>query len=135
MPSTILNRPEPIDPTVLGFSHTVSTPVGGALVFIAGQCGCDHTGQTTSPGFTTQVERSFAILLIAVHAVGLGAGDVVHIRSYIVDHEPDKLEILVGALRRVWGDRRPAETLVGVAALALPGMLFEVEAVAARAVT
>jgi enamine deaminase RidA (YjgF/YER057c/UK114 family) len=74
MPSTILNPPEPIDPTAFGFSHAVSMPVGGALVFIAGQYGCDHTGQTTSPDFATQVERSFANLLIAVHAVGLGAG-------------------------------------------------------------
>lgn len=32
-----------------------------------------------------------------------------------------------------WGDQPPAQTLVGVAALALPDMLFEVEAIAVAA--
>lgn len=50
----------------------------------------------------------------------------------IVDHDLDKLEVLGKALHARFGDRLPAQTLSGVAALALPGMLFEVDAVAVR---
>jgi enamine deaminase RidA (YjgF/YER057c/UK114 family) len=54
------------------------------------------------------------------------------LRTYVVDHGPDKLDVLVGAVRRIWGDQPPAQTLLGVAGLALPDMRFEVDAVAAR---
>lgn len=43
-----------------------------------------------------------------------------------------ELDILLATLRRIWGDQPPAQTLLGVAALALPDMLFEVDAVATR---
>lgn len=52
--------------------------------------------------------------------------------TFIVDHDLDKLGVLVKALHGRFGDRLPAQTLSGVAALALPGVLFEVDAVAVR---
>lgn len=132
MPPTIVN-PAPLhDPTAFGYSHTAAAPAG-ELVFVAGQYGSDETGQTSSTDFATQVERSFANLGTALHAVGLDYADVVRIGTFIVDHDHDKLEALVAVVNRIWGDRPPAQTLVGVAALALPDMLFEVEAVAVRA--
>jgi enamine deaminase RidA (YjgF/YER057c/UK114 family) len=129
----IVNPPELHDPTGFGYSHTVRVPAGSDLVVVAGQYGSDATGQTTSPDFATQVDQSFANLGTALSAVGLGYHDVVRLGTFIVDHDPEKLEVLVDAVRRIWGDRPPAQTLVGVAALALPDMLFEVEAVAIAA--
>ena len=35
-------------------------------------------------------------------------------------------------VHRIWGDNPPTQTLLGVAALALPGMAFEVDAIALR---
>ncbi|MFI6580891.1 hypothetical protein [Embleya sp. NPDC050493] len=35
-------------------------------------------------------------------------------------------------ITRIWGDQPPAQTLLGVAAPALPDMLFEVDALAVR---
>jgi enamine deaminase RidA (YjgF/YER057c/UK114 family) len=131
MTPTIVNPTELHDPTGFGYSHTASAP--GELVFIAGQYGSDETGETASKDFAAQVERSFENVGTALRAVGLDYTHVVRIGTYIVDHDHDKLEILVDAVRRIWGDRPPAQTLVGVAALALPDMLFEVEAVATRA--
>jgi enamine deaminase RidA (YjgF/YER057c/UK114 family) len=53
-------------------------------------------------------------------------------RSYVVDHDFAKLQALGEAERRIWGDQPPTQTLLGVASLALPGMLFEVDALAVR---
>lgn len=48
------------------------------------------------------------------------------LRTYIVNHDQDKLEILLRHL----GNLPPTQTLFGVAPLALPNMLFEVDAIA-----
>lgn len=118
------------DPTPFGYSHAASAP--GELVFIAGQYASDETGQVVPGDFAAQVERSVANLRIALAGVGLGLEHVVRLGSYIVDHDLEKLEVLGKALHGTWADRLPAQTLVGVAALALPGMLFEIDAVAVR---
>jgi hypothetical protein len=59
-----------------------------------------------------------------------GFGDVVQLRTFIVDHNIEKLNVLVQLIHERWGDRPPTQTLIGVAALALPDMLFEVDALA-----
>ncbi|NEA54663.1 RidA family protein [Streptomyces sp. SID13666] len=118
------------DPTPFGYSHAASAP--GESVFIGGQYASDESGQVVPGDFAAQVERSVANLRIALAGVGLGLEHVVRLGSYIVDHDLEKLEILGKALHGAWADRLPAQTLVGVAALALPGMLFEIDAVAVR---
>ncbi|WP_228539972.1 hypothetical protein [Nocardia sp. XZ_19_385] len=57
------------------------------------------------------------------HLGGLG--------TFIVGHDLAKLEVLGKKIAEIWGDRPPVQTLTGVAALALPAMQFEVDAVAA----
>jgi hypothetical protein len=59
------------------------------------------------------------------------SGEAEPASTYIIEHDSEKVEILLAAIRRIWGDRPPAQTLIGVASLALPDMLFEVDAVAA----
>lgn len=116
------------DPVGFGYSHVVRAP--GGLVFIAGQYASDEQGNVTSSDFGEQVERSLANLGTALASAGLGFADVVQIRTHIVDHDADKLTVLVKHIERIWGSRPPAQTLTGVASLALPGMLFEIDAVA-----
>jgi len=111
-----------IDPVPLGYNHTVSA--AGEVVHIAGQWG---TGD-----FAQQVEQSFANLGEALESAGLGFEHVVRIGTYIVDHDEAKLPIVGTALERTWGERLPAQTLIGVQRLALPGMEFEIDAVAVR---
>ncbi len=117
------------DPVPFGYSHLADL---GRLVVIAGQYASGPDGQVTSPDFATQVEDSFANLKRALDAVGLGFGDVVRLGTYIVDHSERRLHIVGGVLHRIWGDKPPAQTMLGVAALALPGMSFEVDALAVR---
>ncbi|GAA2425780.1 RidA family protein [Streptomyces macrosporus] len=118
------------DPTPFGYSHAVSAP--GELVFIAGQYASDPTGAPVPGDFATQVDLAFDRLRLALEGVGLGFEHVVRLGTYIVDHDLDKLDILGNALHARFGNRLPAQTLSGVASLALPGMLFEVDAVAVR---
>ncbi|MFF0724845.1 RidA family protein [Streptomyces sp. NPDC004134] len=132
MTRTLHNPPQLHDPTGYGYSHVATAP--GRPVFIAGQYASDETGAVVSADFAAQVERSFANLRTALAAAGLGVGDVVRLGTYVVGHDRERLETVLAALRRVWGGSLPAQTLVGVASLALPEMLFEVDAVAVRAV-
>ncbi|RST19089.1 RidA family protein [Streptomyces sp. WAC05374] len=128
---TITNPGTLHDPTPFGYSHAVTAP--GELVFIAGQYASDtETGAPVPGDFAAQVELSLTNLRLALEGVGLGFTHVVRLGSYVVDHDPGKLEILGKALHAAFGDRLPAQTLSGVAALALPGMLFEIDATAVR---
>lgn len=131
MSLTISNPPALHDPVGFGYSHVVSVPAGD-VVLIGGQYASGPDGTVTSADFAEQVERSFANLGTALAAVGLGYQHVARLGTYIVDHDHAKLEALLRVIKRIWGDQPPAQTLIGVAALALPGMLFEVDAIAAR---
>jgi len=132
MSFTIANPPALHDPVPFGYSH-LATVDSGRLVFVAGQYASDEQGQVTSPDFAAQVERSLANLGTALRAAGVDYPDVVQIRTFVVDHTPDRLAVIADAVGKIWGDRPPTQTLIGVAALALPGMLFEIDAVAVRA--
>ncbi|HEX2312757.1 MAG TPA: RidA family protein [Thermomonospora sp.] len=128
MAHTIINPAGLHDPVGFGYSHIAVT--SGDLVLIAGQYASDAEGNVVSGDFAEQVDRSLANLDTALRAVGLGFEDVVQLRTFIVDHDATKLTTLAGAIGRIWGGRPPTQTLLGVAALALPGMLFEIDAVA-----
>ncbi|WP_405656777.1 RidA family protein [Streptomyces sp. RK9] len=127
---TITNPATLHDPTPFGYSHAVSAP--GELVFIAGQYASDSTGAPVPGDFASQVELALDRLQSALEGVGLGYEHVVRLGSFIVDHDMEKLAALGKVLHARFGDRLPAQTLSGVAALALPGMLFEIDATAVR---
>ncbi|TDC93560.1 RidA family protein [Actinomadura sp. 7K507] len=110
------------------YSHVATA--SGELVFIAGQYASDGNGQVVSTDFAEQVRQSFANLRTALASVGLDFEHVVQLRSHIVAHDSDKLAVLGKRIIEIWGEEPPTQTLSGVAALAYPGMLFEVDAIA-----
>lgn len=118
------------DPIPFGYSHVVDT--GGGVVYIAGQYGSGRDGQVTSEDFAVQVDVAFTNLLEALRAADLDHSRIARLGTYIVNHSEERLHVVGAALARIWGDRPPAQTMLGVATLALPGMLFEVDAVAVR---
>ncbi|MFD9243400.1 RidA family protein [Streptomyces sp. NPDC059556] len=101
-------------------------------IAIGGQYASDASGAPVPADFAAQVELSLVNLKRALEGVGLGLEHVVRLGSHIVDHDLAKLEALGEGLHAHFGERLPAQTLSGVAALALPGMLFEIDAVAVR---
>ncbi|MFE0678215.1 RidA family protein [Streptomyces sp. NPDC058867] len=120
------------DPVPFGYSHTVSVPVDRELVLVSGQYGSGPDGAVVSADFAEQVKRAFHNVGVALAAHGLDLGHVVQLRTYVVDHDVSKLGPIAGAVRELWGEKPPTQTLIGVASLATPEVLFEVEAVAAR---
>lgn len=129
---TIVNPDGLHDPVPFGYSHTAAVPAGSELVLVSGQYGSDADGAVVSPGFAEQVQQSFRNLGVALAAHGLDLSHVVQLRTYVVSPDFQKLGIIGQAVGAGCGDTPPTQTVIGVAGLAMPDILFEVEAVAAR---
>jgi enamine deaminase RidA (YjgF/YER057c/UK114 family) len=105
---------------------------GRRMVFIAGQVSIDAEGRLVAPGdFAGQVKQVFANLRTALEGAGATSADVTKITIYVVDYKPELRPLLGEARASIFGPATlPASTLVGVQALAEPGYLIEVEAIA-----
>lgn len=132
MARTALNPPTMYNSVQFGFSHATISNNAGRTIHCAGQVAWDKGGNLIGPGdLAAQVKQVLANLKTALAAAGATPADVVRIRTFVVDHTPDKLEVIGPALAEFYGDVAPAaNTLIGVAALALPGLLIEIDATA-----
>ena len=65
------------------------------------------------------------VLGTALEAAELDFGHVARLGTYILHHGQERLEALLRVLSGIWRDKQPAQTLMGVAALALPDMLSQ----------
>lgn len=120
------------DPSHYGYTHVTTVPANTTLVFIAGQLGEDETGNPVAVGFEAQLKQAFANLRTALAAVGATPEQVVKITVLSVDHDAEKQRLISDARNDLWqGDRKPASTLIPVPRLAVEGLLFEIDAIAA----
>ncbi|TMD48973.1 MAG: RidA family protein [Chloroflexi bacterium] len=110
----------------------VVVATGRRMVFVAGQVSIDAEGKLVAPGdFAGQVKQVFANLRTALEGAGATPADVTKITIYIVGYRPEMRSLVGEARSAVFGPATlPASTLVGVQALAEPGFLIEIEAVA-----
>jgi enamine deaminase RidA (YjgF/YER057c/UK114 family) len=114
----------------------VSVATGSKLVFIAGQVARDSDGVGIGEGdLAAQVEQCYLNIGTALAEVGGSFGDVAKLTVYVVDLTPDKMPLFVEGVARAavkLGVVTPMPPLtgVGVAALAEPDLLVEVEATA-----
>ncbi|MEJ7636124.1 RidA family protein [Aeromicrobium sp.] len=131
MPHTIVNPDGLHDPAPFGYSHTASVRADTELVLVSGQYGSGTDGAVVSTDFVEQVQQAFRNLSVALAAHGLDLSHVVQLRTYVVNIDFDKLGAISEAVLGC-GDTLPTQTVIGVAGLAMPDILFEVEAVAAR---
>jgi enamine deaminase RidA (YjgF/YER057c/UK114 family) len=132
MTHAIVNPDGLHDPVPFGYSHTASIPAGTELVLVSGQYGSGPDGAVVSPDFAEQVQQAFRNVGVALAAHGLDLRHVVQLRTYVVNPDFAKLGAIGEAVRGGCGDIPPTQTVIGVAGLAMPDILFEVEAVAAR---
>jgi enamine deaminase RidA (YjgF/YER057c/UK114 family) len=104
---------------------------GSRLVFVAGQVAEDEQGNLVGAGdMAAQARQAFANVGRALAAGGARPDQVTKLTIFVVDYRADCLPAIGEGRVAVFGDHKPADTLVGVAALAHPGCLIEVEAIA-----
>jgi enamine deaminase RidA (YjgF/YER057c/UK114 family) len=117
-------------PTPVTYTQLV-VATGSRLVFVAGQEPEDSHGRLVGPGdLAAQARQVFANLGRALAAAGARPDQVAKITIYVVDHRPEYLPVIEAARVGLFGDHKPADTLVGVPTLAIPGYLVEVDAIA-----
>ena len=127
------NPPGLYDPAPNGYSHVAVVKPGAKWLWIAGQGGETQDG-ILSTDFRTQVRQALSNLKTALASAGAGTDDVLKLTVLVVAHTEERLHVFGAELEAAFGLRhKPACTLIPVPRLALDGMLFEVEAVAAVA--
>jgi len=124
-----INPPDLAPPA--GYTQAVSVGPGRTL-YISGQVAYDKKGDIVGPGdLRKQAEQTYANLEKALAAGGATFQDVVKTTHYVVNYSSADLPVLREVRSRYFHpERPPANTLIGVQALAREGLLIEVEAVA-----
>jgi enamine deaminase RidA (YjgF/YER057c/UK114 family) len=113
-----------------GFTQVVTSPPG-KLVFVSGQVAFDENAQVVGgDDLGAQAEQALANLGRALESAGAAAADVAFLRIYIANYDPSNLAVLGPLLPKFFGAKLPAQTLLGVQALAMPELLIELEALA-----
>ena len=108
-------------------SHYCDAVRWGDLLFVSGVAPVDANGKVVSGDAAAQTRQIFLNLKAVLEAAGAGFGDVLKVTVYLTDVE-DRSKINP-VRQEFFGDARPASTLIGVQALAIPGMKVEIEAV------
>jgi enamine deaminase RidA (YjgF/YER057c/UK114 family) len=129
---------EPMNPSGLPQPTTyaqLAVARGSRVVFLSGQVAVDERGAIVGKGdLEAQAEQAYLNVGTALRAAGATFKDVAKMTVYVVGWTPDKMAPLVaGAMRaaeRIGFEPNRPITLIGVAALAEPDFLLEVEAVA-----
>ncbi len=123
----LLNPPE-LHPAP-GFSH-VSIAEGTRVVHLAGQVALDREfGIVGGDGLGEQTTAAMRNVELALTAAGASWDDVV--RRTIYTLHPTEYETITAAIDDVTGGAdHPAQTIVGVTGLAVPGLLIEIECTA-----
>lgn len=127
-----INPPSLYDALGYGFSHA-SLQTGGRTIHLAGQVAWDAQGNVIGANdLGAQARQALANLKAVLAELGATPADVVRLRTYVVDHSPEKLGTVLSACADFYGQATPApNTFIGVQALALPDFLVEIEATAA----
>ena len=125
-------KPEGLfDSERFGFTQVVTSPPG-KLVFLSGQTAIAENGQVAGgDDLKAQAHQAFTNVGLALEAAGAGPKDVTHLRLYIVNADASAMGAVAEPLQAfLKGAPPPAQTLIGVQALALPDLRIEIEAVA-----
>jgi enamine deaminase RidA (YjgF/YER057c/UK114 family) len=119
------------DSVQFGFSHAVRQK-GGDTLHLAGQVAWDKDGKVVGAGdLAAQTRQVLANLRAVLAAAGATPADIVRLRTYVVNHSPDKLGPVLGEIGAFYAGATPAaNTFIGVQTLALPDFLVEIEATA-----
>lgn len=106
-----------------GFSRAVRV---GDRILVSGTAPVEPDGSSTPGDAAAQARRCFAIILEAIGELGGSAADVVRTRMYVVD--PADADAVGAVHGEIFGEVRPAATMVVVAGLLRDEWRVEIEA-------
>jgi 2-iminobutanoate/2-iminopropanoate deaminase len=110
-------------------SHYTDAVVAGDLLFVSGLVGVDRHGALVGgDDVAAQARQVFANMRAVLDEAGCRFEDVVKVTVYLTD--VDDRPKINPVRQEVFGDARPASTLVEVSRLAVPGAKVEIDAVA-----
>lgn len=110
-------------------SHYTDAVRAGDLLFVSGIVPVDPQGNLVGgDDVVAQTRKVFEIMGVVLGSVGATFRDVVKVTVYLTDVD-DRTRINP-VRQEVFGDARPASTLIEISRLAIPGAKIEIEAVA-----
>jgi enamine deaminase RidA (YjgF/YER057c/UK114 family) len=127
-PITRMNPETLPDASMAGYSQ-ISVVEPGRLAFVSGQVAWRRDGGPVPGTLAEQVAIVTENLNAALDALRAGTQDIVQMRIYVVDLNPESMGIGMQAIGAFLRGAQPSLTGIGVAALAAPGLLIEVEMV------
>jgi 2-iminobutanoate/2-iminopropanoate deaminase len=130
MRKQLVNPPQRYDGSPHGLSHAVIDTASG-IVYISGQVDWDENYQVSSHTVEGQFKNALNNLTIVLDAAGSSIENLLHLRIYIRGELGEYMEAIAPILAQFLSDSRPALTGIGVASLASPETLVEIEATAA----
>lgn len=123
-----------INPTSLydasAFGMSQGSVDTSGLVFLSGQVAWDEHARVVGSTYAEQARKALSNLELALVAAGSDLQHVLHLRVYVRGEVSEHLGEIVPALVERFAGIRPALTGIGVASLATPDTLLEIEAVA-----
>mgnify|MGYP002784070810 CR=1 FL=1 len=121
----VATQPDPFAPYRISQAIRV-----GDLVFVSGQAALDLDGNLVGgDDFRAQAEQAFTMLGRVLEAAGSGLDRVAKVTIYLTDMR--HLPTIVELRGKYFTAPYPADTIVQVAALALPALQVEIDAIAA----
>jgi 2-iminobutanoate/2-iminopropanoate deaminase len=103
----------------------------GNLLFVTGCTGVTADGRLVADDVVEQTRQVFRNLQAILAAAGASFSDVLKVTTYLTDVRDAPL---INPVRQgVFGQTRPASTLVQISALAVPGAKVEIDLVAGLA--
>jgi 2-iminobutanoate/2-iminopropanoate deaminase len=104
---------------------------GGNLLLLSGLISTNSAGAVVGSDLETQLLQIFENIAATLTAAGTDFRSVARLTYYIVNYQPNHLQVVRSVRDRFISlEKPPASTLIGVAALALPSFLVEVDTIA-----
>lgn len=113
------------------FSQGISVEGTAKLIFVGGQNGTGPDGNLIAGDLSAQTEQALKNVLEVLKAAGASQKDAVRMTIYVAKGED--INAGFAASQKVWGMQPTTISVLIVEALARPGALVEIDAVAAVA--